>query len=143
MAGGGFTFKLSGVKETLNNLQLLGVDVNKATARAVFATAQAIAHRADDLVPVDTGVLRSSQDVTRTKSFTQKDIRSVISYGGPSAPYAIVQHENLEYEHPKGGQAKFLEQPFLEETDNWPAPFITRLKLESKFLSGGSFPGVK
>lgn len=28
--------------------------------------------------------------------------------------YAARQHEELEYDHPKGGQAKYLEQPFRE-----------------------------
>lgn len=30
------------------------------------------------------------------------------------APYAIYVHENLEANHPNGGQAKFLEQPARE-----------------------------
>lgn len=30
---------------------------------------------------------------------------------GYSAPYAIYVHENLEANHPNGGQAKFLEEP--------------------------------
>lgn len=30
---------------------------------------------------------------------------------GYRAPYTIYQHENLNYNHPNGGQAKFLEQP--------------------------------
>lgn len=27
--------------------------------------------------------------------------------------YAAVQHERLDYNHPRGGQAKYLEEPFL------------------------------
>lgn len=30
---------------------------------------------------------------------------------GYSAPYALFVHENLECNHPNGGQAKFIEQP--------------------------------
>lgn len=33
---------------------------------------------------------------------------------GFTAPYAVYQHEILWYNHPRGGQAKFLEQPANE-----------------------------
>ena len=155
MAGGVFTFKMEGLKETLNSLDKLGIDIKKATAAAVFSTAQAIAHKADELVPVDTGVLRATQDVSRQKSLTQKDYRSVISYGGPSAPYALAQHEELDWWHPpkppgkskvgkrsgKGPVApgtgrgpKYLEHPFLEETANWPASIVARIRAESTWV---------
>src|SRR4051794_1672276 len=29
-------------------------------------------------------------------------------------PYAVRQHESLQFEHPNGGRAKFLERPALE-----------------------------
>lgn len=31
---------------------------------------------------------------------------------GYSLPYALIQHENLSFSHPRGGKAKFLEDPF-------------------------------
>lgn len=34
-------------------------------------------------------------------------------------PYALRQHEELGYKHPKGGQAKFLEQPFSENEQKY------------------------
>lgn len=37
-----------------------------------------------------------------------------VVYGGPDVPYAIIVHEDLEMNHPNGGQAKFLEQPLRE-----------------------------
>lgn len=33
---------------------------------------------------------------------------------GYEAPYAVIQHENLQFNHPNGGQAKYLEQPANE-----------------------------
>ena len=38
---------------------------------------------------------------------------------GYSLPYALRQHEELGYNHPKGGQAKFLEQPFAENEQKY------------------------
>lgn len=33
--------------------------------------------------------------------------------------YAIVQHEHVEFDHPKGGQAKFLESAIAEDRAKW------------------------
>lgn len=33
-----------------------------------------------------------------------------------TAPYAAVQHENLAYRHPRGGQAKYLEKPLKDNS---------------------------
>lgn len=43
-----------------------------------------------------------------TKAKTESTARYTVEF---TAPYAIYQHENLEYKHPNGGQAKYLEQP--------------------------------
>jgi hypothetical protein len=36
-----------------------------------------------------------------------------LGFGGPSAPYAVIVHENLNVRH-QVGQAKFLERPLNE-----------------------------
>ena len=38
---------------------------------------------------------------------------------GSSLPYTRKQHEHLEYKHPRGGGAKFLERPFNENKDKY------------------------
>jgi hypothetical protein len=63
-----------------------------------------IGARADELVPFDTGTLSRSQ--TTSVETRGKTIIGEIGYGGPAAPYALVQHENLNLSHPpksKGG----------------------------------------
>lgn len=54
-------------------------------------------------VPVDTGALRRSGTVTGP------DVRKAvqITYGGAAAPYALRQHEELNYQHPVG-EARWL-----------------------------------
>ena len=32
-------------------------------------------------------------------------------FGGKARAYAVIQHENTEFEHPSGGQAKYLSTP--------------------------------
>ena len=79
-----------------------------ATLNAVNDIALEIAAKADDLVPFDTGALSASQkiDVGTLGSLT-----ATISYGGPAAPYALVQHEDLNLRHTAGRSAKYLERP--------------------------------
>lgn len=63
-----------------------------------------IGARADELVPFDTGTLSRSQ--TTSVEVTGTTITGEIAYGGPAAPYALVQHEDVSLSHPpksKGG----------------------------------------
>ena len=36
---------------------------------------------------------------------------AIVGEVGFNEPYALVQHERLDYKHPKGGKAKYLEDP--------------------------------
>jgi len=87
------------------------VRVRAATAMAINDVALEIAAKADDLVPFDTGTLSASQKITPP---TPRTLTATISYGGPAAPYALVQHENLDYHHTAGRSAKYLERPARE-----------------------------
>ena len=81
-----------------------------------------IGAKADELVPFDTGALSRSQK-TSVKNTGGGKIQGEIAYGGPAAPYALVQHEDATLSHPpksKGGSPvapgqgrgmKYLEYP--------------------------------
>lgn len=64
--------------------------------------------------PVEEGTLRASGhldppgEVDRSAP-NSSEIRIVFS-----TPYAAVQHERLDYEHPRGGQAKYLQSVIQE-----------------------------
>lgn len=60
--------------------------------------------------PVDTGDLRANCAVE------EKPLNITVGY---DLPYALKQHEELDYNHPKGGKAKYLEDPFNENADNY------------------------
>ena len=38
---------------------------------------------------------------------------------GFNEPYALAQHERLDFHHPKGGKAKYLEDPLKENADRF------------------------
>ena len=46
--------------------------------------------------------------------------------------YAIVQHEHVEFDHPNGGQAKFLEMPLRVHRTKWKKRIADRVKRDIK-----------
>jgi len=54
-------------------------------------------------VPVDFGALRDSGRAIGPRS----DATVLLTFGGPSAPYALVQHERLDFAHDVG-EARYL-----------------------------------
>lgn len=110
----------------------------QAGIHALRTGAEAILTEAIDEAPVDTGTLRRSGTVTvgsLPKNPTQIYIDSLPpekggrgmehkdAYPDPigeekavyisfNTPYAWRQHEEQDYNHPRGGKAKYLEDPF-------------------------------
>ena len=110
MAGVKITIK--GLNRLIKKLNSLGSDANREISPALFQEAEEIMGRSKSLVPVDTGVLRSSGHVQRPE-VDRNGVRVTLGYGGPAEAYALAVHENLRARHPVG-QAKYLEQPLLE-----------------------------
>lgn len=110
---------MSGVRwEGMDRLERVFAELPKVAARELAAALvqeaeQVMTRSKRDFVPVDLGVLRASGHVA------PPDIRGdrvtvTLGYGGAAAAYALIQHERLDFNHPRGGQAKYLEQPVLE-----------------------------
>jgi len=78
-----------------------------------------------DFVPVDTGALRASGFVT-PPVITGQGVEVTLGFGGPSAPYAVVVHEDLTKRHPVG-QAKYLELPLKARLAGMPAVLAMRV----------------
>lgn len=102
-----------------------------AGLKALRTGAEAILTEAIDEAPVDTGTLRRSGTVTVGKLPDSARIYEAAESGNEmkdafpdpvgkekavyisfNTPYARRQHEELDYEHPRGGKAKYLEDPF-------------------------------
>ena len=80
--------------------------------RALYQEAEIEKTESMERTPVQYGALRGSHEVGRPVQ-EGRDISVTIAVGGPSAPYCISVHENMEAYH-KVGQAKFLESTILE-----------------------------
>ncbi|MEU8950898.1 hypothetical protein [Streptomyces sp. NPDC048489] len=61
-------------------------------------------------VPIEEGTLERSGVV----SVDEGDLTAAVSY---DTPYAVRQHEELDYRHDTGREAKYLEKPLREESD--------------------------
>ncbi len=83
-----------------------------AMSAALYQEGHAILNESQQEVPVDLGTLRGSGHVTAPAA-QGADIMVEIGYGGAASDYAVVQHEHLEFNHPHGGKAKYLEDPAL------------------------------
>jgi hypothetical protein len=77
---------------------------------ALYQEATAIFEQSQKLVPVDTGALYSSGNVSQIMREGNR-IFVRVGYGGPAAPYALYVHENLYAKHDAPTQAKYLETP--------------------------------
>lgn len=82
---------------------------SKALIRGLKKAGNHIKKESQKLVPVDTGALKKSVRVEIHDLGHTAEVE--VSY---NTPYALVQHENLEYNH-QVGQAKYLEQPMRTE----------------------------
>jgi hypothetical protein len=103
----------------------------EAGLKALRTGAEAILTEAIDETPVETGTLRRSGTVTvgalpdetqvyeaaesgsdMKDAFPGKVGKEKAVYISFNTPYARRQHEELGYNHPLGGKAKYLEDPF-------------------------------
>lgn len=64
------------------------------------------------LVPFEHGALKKSGQVVM-----EGDGEGSVQYGTTpeTAAYAVVQHERMDFHHPRGGQAKYLEAAMTRE----------------------------
>lgn len=103
----------------------------EAGLKALRTGAEAILTEAIDEAPIETGTLRRSGTVTVGKlpdyestyeaAESGRDMKTAFAepigkekavYISFNTPYARRQHEELGYNHPQGGKAKYLETPF-------------------------------
>ncbi len=104
--------KVRGLKETNRALRGLGPKGTKALESALFTIAETeILANAKDQVPVDQSPLKTSGNVALPVTTPQGTFVEIF-FGGPAAPYALIQHENLVFRHTPGQKAKYLEDPF-------------------------------
>jgi hypothetical protein len=81
--------------------------LEKAATEGLRKGGREILAEAKRRVPVDDGVLRDSGGLSTPSDGTEVHVTF-------NAPHAWLQHEKTEYQHPDGGQSKYLESAALE-----------------------------
>ena len=108
----------------------------EAALKALRTGAEAILTEAIDETPFESGTLRRSGTVTvgglpdgaqvyaaaeagieMKDAFPGTEGKEKAVYISFNTPYARRQHEELGYNHPRGGKAKYLEDPFNRNKD--------------------------
>ena len=94
-----------------------GAEVAKqAIAKGLYLEAQMAFNESQTLVPIDTGILRSSGHIT-SPVVTPESVEITIAYGGPATDYAYIVHERIyapsgkKVYHKPPTRAKYLETP--------------------------------
>jgi len=118
-------FKLTGIPELEAALTEAGGLALEAFASAMLQEQEQIISDAKRLTPVDTGVLRASGTVL-PPVITGTQVEVQAGFGGAASAYAVPVHERMGVHHPTG-QAKFLEQPFLERAATLPAKLAAKV----------------
>jgi hypothetical protein len=106
--------QIEGLIEVANNLNRIKLQITQKTKEVLTDIALDLQGKAQQLAPVDTGDLRGSAS-SEVKTVSGGFVAEV----GFNEPYALRQHEELGYNHPKGGQAKYLEGPLIENQDKY------------------------
>ena len=95
-----YTLKWHGAKVTAAE--------KKGAARGLYLGAEHVLEEATRLVPLREGTLERSG----VASSDAGALRAAVSY---DTVYAVIQHEAMDFSHPRGRQAKYLEQPLNSE----------------------------
>ena len=97
---------VTGSEQVRSAIRSLAKKYPRAMAAAVYKLGVAIMSDALPRVPVEFGVLRASHYVAPPDNAGTADVDVEVGFG---TVYAVPQHERMDYRHPRGGQAKYLE----------------------------------
>lgn len=116
---------VTGLPQMLAKMASLPGQIDQAGAKALELELDTPRVDSLDLVPVESGLLASTAQVYPAQ-IRPGLVVAAIGYGeGGAEAYALLQHENMVFNHAPGRQAKYLEQPLLA----WTRGAATRIGL--------------
>ena len=105
---------VSGLSEASKHLTRFLRTVETVPTKILLEEAPRIEETAKIRTPEKTGKLKESVKVRVSRDKRRPGLYAQASAFNRGYDYALIQHENLSYNHPNGGQAKFLESAFVE-----------------------------
>lgn len=117
--GSNGTITLFGGAELIKLLEQIPNELVPAMGEALYSEGQKILRESKQEVPFDRGVLSSSGRV-HTPFYVGPSVAVEISYGGAAGGkfegeevnYAVIQHENTDFEHHDDRKPFYLQDPF-------------------------------
>jgi len=86
-------------------------DTQKGAERGLYLWAEHVLEEANRIVPLQEGTLQNTGVAHKPKGGT---LQAAVSF---DTPYAVRQHEEMDWQHPGGRQAKYLESPLNASKD--------------------------
>jgi hypothetical protein len=103
-----------GVNSVVGKLNALTKVIGSVLQSSLNDVGEDLMGKSQALCPVLEGDLRGSANVKVGRSGTKPFVEV-----GYNMVYARYQHEGTWFNHPQGGQAKYLEQPFKDNVDRY------------------------
>ncbi len=100
--------------------------IRRAAEKATRESMIDLQGRAQRLAPIETGDLRASAQWA-VKAMPDGSIVGGVAF---PLPYAAAQHEGVDFNHPRGGEAKYLERPLKENADRYSKHVSNTIKRE-------------
>lgn len=122
----GWTYQLAKVKPFRDLLRRAAVNSGALAAASLYQEALTMMNVSQRQVPVRWGILRSTGHVYPPVK-RGAAIEVTLAYGGPAAPYAWMQHENLELRHDEPTKGKYLEDPVLDRARDFERALARRM----------------
>lgn len=107
-------FKIEGIEQSVKKINEIINKTENVSRKTMQSIAADLKGKSIEKCPVDLGDLRGSA-YYRTE-VTRDGITAEVGF---SSPYALKQHESLEFNHPQGGEAKFLQKALEENIDKY------------------------
>jgi hypothetical protein len=121
---------VTGQAEVMRRMKEVAKLYPKAMAGAIYKLGVAIMSNALPRVPVEFGQLRASHYVAPPQG---QGAKANVELGFGTV-YAVPQHERLDYKHPRGGEAKYLEKAIYALS---PAALQLLMKWASEIAKNG------
>lgn len=108
--------EITGMDKLSRIVQEGGEKALHGLTQALYLEAQMAFNESQTLVPIDTGILRSSGHI-KSPVVSEEAIEITIAYGGPATDYAFIVHEKIyapsgkKVYHRPPTRAKYLEIP--------------------------------
>lgn len=119
--------------------------LDQLLAQAWYRLSGAVLEAADDVAnqastsraPIELGDLRANI-FAETNLKIDEVKQTVTAFVVARRPYAWVQHEREDFNHPRGGEAKYLSKPLAERLPRYRESFRQALREALQTVSGGS-----